>query len=137
MSSVQTVAWTEFEKERHRCAEEMRVRWPAAFSHINIRLHDASIIVHVIAVEAGAMILVFADDPETSHGRFVSFPACRNMGHSNFITAFEQIRFLCALSDDDGGSAFAIRHLRLQFVESLRNKMNLFPIPFAIGHTSS
>ena len=103
LSGVQPIAGAEGEKKWHRRTEKMGMRWPAALSHIHIRLHDPFILIHVIPVEAGAMIPVFAKDPEPANGRFVSFASRGNMGHGDHGSSFVEFRFLRSFSHENRG----------------------------------
>jgi len=89
MARVQTVAGAEFEKERHRRSQKMRVGRPASFAHIDIGFYDPPIVIHIVAVKTGTMIPVFANNAKMPDGRFVSFAASGDVRHGDFLPALE------------------------------------------------
>ncbi len=93
---MKPIARPEFDKVGHRRSEEMSVRWPRLLPHIHVGFHDNAIFIDVISVEAGAVVVVFADDPETTRGSFISFTTGRNSGIRNLHSAFEKDRMLLA-----------------------------------------
>src|ERR1700674_329628 len=71
---VQSISRRELEKVRHRRAYKFGMRRLRIFPHVHVWPDDpARLVVNIGAVEAGSMILVFADDAELTNRRSVPF----------------------------------------------------------------
>ncbi len=99
VAGVQTVARRKLDVERHRRAKKMRAAWPALPPHIHVWSNDSSGRVHVVPVKAGAVILIFADDPKPSRGCAVSLPAARDARRRDSVLASKEIDLLPAKLD--------------------------------------
>src|SRR5215210_2492706 len=75
---MQSVAGRKFDVERHRRADKVRTSRPRVPANIDVRPNNLAVRVHVIAVKAGAMVLIFADDAKPAGGRSISFPPAGN-----------------------------------------------------------
>lgn len=113
MPSVQAVAGTELDEIRHGSSPKMRSRRSSVFPRIHIRLHDPPIPVHVIAIQAGTMIAVFADNPKLTPWGSIPLPSRRYPAHGHFLPAFVEVSALLAEAHDDRGTAgLSVRDVR-------------------------
>ena len=102
---VQAVARGEFHEVRHRGADKMGVARPGVAPGIDIRLHDPARVVDVGSLKAGAMVWIFANDSELPNRAAVPFPAARDAGGCDEVSAAIKIHFLGPQADYERGSA--------------------------------
>jgi hypothetical protein len=105
MPSVQPVTGLELQVVRHWCSQITRTAGARGFSNVHVCAHDVPVTIHVIPVEAGAMVGVLADHAKLSDGRAVSFAAGGNPRPGDDLSAAQQRGFLPAQTDDDGRSS--------------------------------
>src|SRR5262245_43570995 len=111
---VQSVTGREFEKVGHRSADEVRMWRAAVAPAIDVGLHDSARGINVVAVETGAMVDVFAGDPEATGRSAISFSTARYPGGRDPVAPTIKISFLCPQAHGDRGPArMPIRHVRL------------------------
>jgi hypothetical protein len=106
VTGMQAVARLELHKVRHRRSAEMRARRFSRLSHIHIGLYHLAASVHVVPIEAGSMVMVFANYPESASGRSISFPPRGNMRHRDFLTSSQEKGLLPVQPDHDGRPPF-------------------------------
>src|SRR5437588_12469033 len=75
---VQSIPRRELQEVRHRRAQKMGMGRLRIFPHIHVWPNDSAGVVHVITVETGTVILVFADNTELTKRRSVPLTTARN-----------------------------------------------------------
>lgn len=109
VTGMQAIAGLEFDKVGHRCSDKMCTGRPALFPHVHIGFHHRAIRVHVIAIQAGSVVVVQSNDFKMSGGSGVSLPASRYARIGDNLTASAEKCFLLAQIHHDGGFTFMKR----------------------------
>ena len=71
-------------------------------AHIDIRAHDSSIAIDIVAVNARAMIFVLKNDAEAPRRRAIPFASTRDARARGELLAAVEVGLLLAQIDDDG-----------------------------------
>ena len=112
ISLMQSIARREFHEERHRCPHEFRMARPGIFPDIHVWPDDPARLIHIGAVKAGSVILVFADDPERTDRRPMPFAAARDSGRCREMASVVKISLLLMqLNDDRRPAGMPLRHV--------------------------
>lgn len=109
MARVQTIARLELHEEWHRRTAKTSAGRLAMLPYIHIGLHHVAAVVDVVAVDAGSMIAILPNHPESPSGRSVPFATRGNMGYSDFLAAFFENGFLLTQLHNNGSPAILKR----------------------------
>lgn len=109
VAGVQAVAGLEFHEKGHGRADEVGAGRPALFPGVYIGFHDCAVGVDVIAIQAGAVVAIQAQDLEMPGGSGIALAAGRDAGLGDRIAAAQEHGALPAQAHDYGGFAFVQR----------------------------
>jgi hypothetical protein len=89
------------------------MRRSAVTPAIDVGFHDPARVINVIAIETGAMIFVFTEDPKATDRSAVSFPTTRYTGRRDSVLPAVELGFLRPQGDDDRRPAgMPVRQIR-------------------------